>query len=95
MAAVRCLQKNLDRLSRSMDPVVVSKALFAAEIVDKRTWEEARRESVPHYDRCLKLLEVVMRSAEAKQEVFEEFCEILDRESTTAGLARDLKGRHR
>ena len=90
---VRCLQKNLDRLSRTIDPVVVSTSLFAAEIIDQRSWEEARREGVPQYDRCLNLLGAVMRSAEAKKDVFEEFCDILDRETATAGLARELRGK--
>lgn len=80
-------------MSRTIDPVVVSTALFAAEIIDHRSWEEARREGLPHYDRCLNLMGAVMRSTEGKQAVFEEFCEILEAESITAGLARELRGK--
>ena len=93
MAEVRCLQRKLDKLARSIHPVTVSTALLAEEIIEQRVWEEARREGLPHYDRCLNVLEAVMRSVGAQPSVFEQFCRILEQETVTKGLAAELRGK--
>lgn len=93
MAAVRCLQRKLDKLARSLHPVTISTALLAEEIIEQRAWEEARREGLPHYDRCLNLLEVLMRCVGARPAVYEQFCKILEQETVTTGLAAELRGK--
>lgn len=95
MTEVRSLQRNLDKLSRTINPVVLSTALFSEEIIDLRAWDEARKEgSLPQYDRSLSLMGEVMRRTEASPRVFEQFCKILERESVTAGLAVELRGNY-
>jgi hypothetical protein len=89
---VRCLQRKLDRLARSLHPVTVSTALLAEDIIEQRVWEEARKEGLPHYDRCLNVLEAVMRCLGARPSVFEQFCKILEQETVTENLAAELRG---
>ncbi len=93
MSGIRCLHKKLDKLARALHPVTVSTALLAEEIIDQRTWEEARKEGLPHYDRCLNLLEAVLRCVEARPEVYEQFCKVLEQETVTTSLAGELRGR--
>lgn len=93
MAGVRCLQRKLDKLARSIHPVTVSTALLAEEIIEQRAWEEARREGLPHYDRSLNLLETVMRCVGTRPSVYEQFCKILEQETVTEGLAAELRGK--
>ena len=92
MAEVSVLRRKLHRLSNCLDPVVLSTALYAEEIIDDRTWEEARHAS-PTYDRCLKLLEIVLRKVKASPSVFEKFCNILEEEPITANIATELRGK--
>lgn len=87
------LQRNIERLSRTIDPVTVSTALFARELIDQRIWEEARKEGKPHFDRSLNLLGEVLRSTQAHPQTFQQFCEILEQEKVTEALAAELKGR--
>lgn len=95
MAEVRILQRRLDKLARTLSPVVMATALLAEEIIDQRTWEEARKEGRPQYDRTLDLMEVLMRAVQARPSaVFSQFCTILEREPVTAGLAAELRGMH-
>ena len=92
MAEVRVLQKKLDKLARSLSPVVVATALLAEEVIEQRTWEEARKEGRPQYDRTLDLMEVVLRAVQARPSVFSQFCTILEHETVTAGIAEELRG---
>lgn len=95
MAEVRVLQRKLDKLARSLSPVVVATALLAEEVIEQRTWEEARKEGRSQYDRTLDLMEVVMRAVQARPSVvFGQFCAILERETVTAGIAAELRGKH-
>ena len=80
------------KLSRSIDPVTVSSELFSKDIIDQRSWEEARKEGKPHYDRSLKLLEEVLRKIQARPQIFQQFCEILEQETVTEELAAKLRG---
>lgn len=91
MAETLALQRKLHRLSSCLDPVVLSTALFADEIIDDRAWEEGRLAS-PNYDRCLKLLEVLLRKVKANPFIFERFCTILEEDSITQDLATELRG---
>lgn len=90
MAEHRTLQRKLDRLARTLDPKVVSTSLFSKELVDQRAWEEARKDG-PHYDRSLSLLEEVLRAIKADSQVFYHFCETLEEEKVTEGLAAELR----
>ncbi len=87
------LRKNLPKLCKSLDPVVIATALFAKELIDERAWEDARKDSKEsNYDRCLKLLEKLMRNMKIRPSAFEEFCGILSEEEVTKDLARQLRG---
>lgn len=91
MAEVGVLRRKLHRLSSCLDPVVLSTGLYSKEIIDSRTWEEARQ-NIPSYDRCLKLLEILLRKLKASPLVFEDFCAILEEEPVTANIANELRG---
>ncbi len=90
MAEASVLQKELHKLCSCLDPVVLSTALFAKEIIDDRTWEEARQNG-PIYDRCLKLMETVLRKTKACPAVFDDFCNILEDETITENIGAELR----
>ena len=90
MAEALTLQKELHKLCSCLDPVVLSTALFAKEIIDDRAWEEARQNG-PIYDRCLKLMETVLRKTKACPAVFHDFCSLLEEETITENVGAELK----
>ena len=83
----------VNRLAHSLNPVAVATALLSEEVIERRVWEEARREGVSHYDRNLSLLGEVMRCVEARPAVFHQFCSVLEQETVTEELAKELKGK--
>lgn len=91
-AACKALQRCLTRLARTLDPAVLATELHSADIIDDRTWEEARKTSQgSNYDRCLNVLEALIRSVRAKTECFDKFCSILEDHEVTKSLATRLK----
>lgn len=92
MAEALSLRRNMDKLSRAIDPVTVSTVLFSWEVVDRRMWEEARKESKPEYDRSLSLLGEVLRCTQARPQVFQQLCQVLEQETVTEPLAAQLRG---
>lgn len=92
MAEASTLRKKLHHLCNCLDPVVLSTALYGAEIVDSRIWEEAREAGCPSYDRCLKIMQVVLRKTKACPSVFDDFCKILEEDSITEKTGTDLRG---
>ena len=91
-AAARVLQKSLHRLASVLEPVPLATALYSAEIIEERTWEEARTEGGSSYDKNLKVIGAVRRGVRAKPECFDEFCSILEAQAVTKDLAKALKG---
>ena len=91
-AAARVLQKSLHVLASTLDPVPLATALYSAEVIEERTWEEARAEGAS-YDRNLKVIGAVRRSIKAKPEYFDKFCSILEEQAVTKDLAKKLKGK--
>lgn len=93
-AESRVLQRHVHKLANSLDPVVLSTILYAAEIIDDRVWEDSRLETkAPNYDRCLKLLGAVLRSTKAKPSSFQVLCEALEQQEVTKDLAAQLRGK--
>ena len=89
LSACKVLRKYLPKLAKTLDPAVLATELHSIDIVDDRTWEEARKTSQgSNYDRCLSVLEALIRSVRAKPDCFDKFCEILDDERV--GLTKDL-----
>ena len=91
-AEVATVRRKIHELSRCLDPVVIATALFAKEIIDDRCWEEARQTGQPAYDRCLRVLGVLLRKIKSSPAVFEQFCQILEEESVTESTAAELRG---
>ena len=91
-AAERSLRRSLPRLAGAMDPVVISTALFAQELLDQRAWEEARAEAAPDYDKNLRVLEAVMRAVRIRPAAIEQFMAVLGEEHATRPLADELRG---
>lgn len=89
---VKCLQKNLDRLSKALDPKVIATSLFAKEMINQSAWDEARKDG-PLYDRNLNLLAALMSSIQAQPSFLLTFCEILEKEVVTAELGAELRGK--
>lgn len=88
----KVLRRYLPRLARTLDPAVVATELHSADVIDDRTWEEARKSSQgANYDRCLNVLEALIRSVRAKPECFDNFCSILEDHPTTESLSAQLK----
>ena len=92
-AAARVLQKSLHRLASVLEPVPLATALYSAEVIEERTWEEARSEGGSTYDKNLKVLGAVRRGVKAKSEFFDTFCSILEAQAVTKDLAKQLKGK--
>lgn len=91
-AACKVLRKYLPKLSKILDPAVLATELHSADIVDDRTWEEARKTSQgSNYDRCLGVLEALIRSTRAKPGCFDKLCAILEGEEVTKELASQLR----
>lgn len=91
-AACKVLRKYLSKLSKTLDPAVLATELHSVDIVDDRTWEEARKTSQgSNYDRCLGVLEALIRSARAKPDCFDKFCAIVEGEEVTKELAYQLR----
>ena len=94
-AESKVLQRHVHKLAKSLDPVVLSTILYAAEIIDDRIWEDSRLEiKAPNYDRCLKLLGAVIRCTKAKPSTFQVFCEALEQQEVTKDLAAQLRGKN-
>ena len=93
-AAARVLQKSLHRLASVLEPVPLATALYSAEIIEERTWEEARTEGGSSYDKNLKVIGAVKRGVKAKPECFDQFCSILEAQAVTKDLAKKLKGNY-
>ena len=87
----KILQKFLDRLACSMDPIPVSTRLCGKEVITPETWEQARGQG-SSYERNLKLLEAVMRGVRADEKYFDKFCSVLEEEEVTTGIAREIRG---
>lgn len=91
-AAARVLQKSLHRLASVLEPVPLATALYSAEVIEERTWEEARIEGGSTYDKNLKVIGAVRRGVKAKPEYFDTFCSVLEEQAVTKDLAKQLKG---
>ena len=90
--ACKVLKKYLPRLAKTLDPAVIATELHARDVLDDRTWEEARKTSQgANYDRCLNVLEMLIRNVRAKPECFDKLCSILEDHPTTEGLSTQLK----
>lgn len=87
----KVLQKYLHKLASTLDPVVISTALYAEELIDERVWEQAQSEGAS-YDRCLKVLGALVRQVKASPSNFDKFCSILEDQDMTRDLGRELKG---
>lgn len=87
----KVLQKYLHKLASTLDPVVISTALYAEELIDERVWEQAQSEGAS-YDRCLKILGALARQVKASPSNFDKFCSILEDQDMTKDLGRELKG---
>ena len=86
------LRRYLPRLAKTLDPAVIATELYSADVLDQRTWEEARKTSAgANYDRCLNVLEALIRSVRGKPECFDKFCSILKDQPTTEPLSTQLK----
>lgn len=89
----KAVQRYLHELARAIDPVAISTELYSKEVIDERTWEDARKDkNGPNYDRNLDLLGALLRAMRASPSNFEKFCYILKHESTTESLATKLEG---
>ena len=90
--ACKVLRKFLPRLSKTLDPSVIATELHSADIVDSRVWEETRKDAQgANYDRCLNLLEALIRSTRATPACFEKFCAILEDQEVTKTVASQLR----
>ena len=90
--ACKVLRKFLPRLANTLDPSVIATELHSVDVVDGRVWEEARKEAQgANYDRCLNLLEALIRSTRASFDCFEKFCTILEDQEVTKTLAGQLR----
>lgn len=90
--ACKVLRKFLPRLSKTLDPSVIATELYSADIVDSRVWEEARKDAQgANYDRCLNLLEALIRSTRATPACFDKFCTILEDQEVTKTVAGQLR----
>ena len=87
----KVLQKYLHKLANTLDPVVISTALYAEELISERVWEQAQLEGAS-YDRCLKVLGALVRQVKASPASFDKFCSILEDQVVTRDLGRELKG---
>ena len=87
----KVLQKYLHKLANTLDPVVISTALYAEELISERVWEQAQLEGAS-YDRCLKVLGALVRQVKASPAYFDKFCSILEDQDVTRDLGRELKG---
>ena len=87
----KVLQKYLHKLANTLDPVVISTALYAEELISERVWEQAQLEGAS-YDRCLKVLGALVRQVKASPASFDKFCSILEDQDVTRDLGRELKG---
>lgn len=91
-AACKVLRKFLPRLAKTLDPSDIATNLYSLEIIDARIWEEARKSSQgANYDRCLTVLEALIRSVRAKPDCFDKFCSILEEEEVWKPLSTQLK----
>lgn len=90
--ACKVVRKFLPRLAHTLDPSVIATGLYSVDIIDGRAWEEARKEAQgANYDRCLNLLEALIRSTRASPACFEKFCTILEDQEVTKELATQLR----
>ena len=88
----KVLRKFLPKLASTLDPSVIATELHSVDVVDGRVWEEARKEAHgANYDRCLNLLESLIRSTRAMPECFDKFCTILEDQEVTKPLAGQLR----
>jgi hypothetical protein len=90
--ACKVLRKFIPRLAKTLDPSVIATELHSADIIDGRAWEEARKDAQgANYDRCLNLLETLIRSTRATPDCFDKFCAILEDQEVTKTLASQLR----
>lgn len=88
----KVLRKFLPRLAHTLDPSIIATGLYSADIIDDRVWEDARKEAHgANYDRCLNLLEALIRSLRASPDCFDKFCAILEDQEVTKVLAAQLR----
>ena len=88
----KILKKYLPRLASTLDPSVIATELHSVDVIDDRVWEEARKEAHgANYDRCLNVLEALIRSTRAAPECFDKFCTILEDQEVTKSLAVQLR----
>ena len=91
-SACKVLKKFLPRLASTLDPSVIATELHSIDVIDARAWEEARKDAQgANYDRCLNLLEALIRSTRATPECFDKFCNILEDQEVTKSLAGQLR----
>lgn len=90
--ACKVLRRFLPRLANTLDPSVIATELHSIDVIDGRVWEEAKKEAQgANYDRCLNLLEALIRSTRATPECFNKFCTVLDDQEVTKTLAGQLR----
>ena len=90
----RALQRYIHELATTIDPVSISTELYSREIIDERTWENARKEkNGSNYDRILVVLGALLRAMRASPSYFEQFCDVLRQDVITFSLATKLEGK--
>ena len=90
--ACKVLRKFLPKLASTLDPSIIATDLHSVDVIDDRVWEEARKDAYrANYDRCLNILEALIRNTRASSECFDKFCAILEDQEVTKALASQLR----
>lgn len=91
--ADKIVESFLEQLAQTLDPVVISTRLLAANIIDEQTWEKARVRDAADYDRNLDVLKAVRKRVRSDVEYFYKFCDQLKEEEYTKTVAETMEGK--
>lgn len=92
-AAYKAIRRKTKLLSAAVTTGQLPEDLFSEELIDDETFEFATNSSSTQREKGNKIMRAVRNAVQLKPEAFEDFCRLLENESTTKELSLSLRSK--